>query len=154
MRGHSPHACLWTINLWGGLATVPTPFKGELPVRGRSLYPSPAVFDLFLACTLLSLHHSGADQVVGHHPPPPPPPPPHLCAHKACEPFPACPVFSAAVLPKLGFLFLVQVLPGGRAEQKHGPRSSRRGWRTVGCVPNSQRLPGNSVLHLFLKPGA
>lgn len=46
--------------------------------------------------------------------------PPYLGAHIPGKPFPAFPVLTAAVFTKLGFLLLVQVLPGeeGRGERQ------------------------------------
>lgn len=100
-------------------ATVPTPFKVELAIRERPSYPAPADFDLgVLASALHSLDHSGPEQAPG-------PLTPfaciHLCAHKACEPLPAFPIFSAAVFPKLGFFLLVQVLPGEGQNKNRAP---------------------------------
>lgn len=49
---------------------------------------------------------------------------PYLGAHVSSKPLPAFPTFTAAVLPKFGFLLLLQVLPEKKSRGKNNFQSS------------------------------
>lgn len=110
MHGQSPTCLPLKKEFWETIQACHSPysFQRRASSWGRPLHPAPAAVDfILLACVPHPLRHSGTGLAADAFCPPCA----HLCAHKPCEPFTAFPIFATAVLSKLGFLLLVQVLP-------------------------------------------